>query len=298
MVAIETRPASAATRGGAGTFDPLSTSLLGSRTMTPWQAAILGVIQGLSEFLPISSSAHLALSHWLFGWGDPSENVPFDVALHLGTLLAVLLYFRQDLLGLARGSLDAVRQRRDTPELRQVSYLILASMPAVLLGLVFKDTFDRMHDWPPLMAATLAGVGLLLFAIDRHQPGQKTAVTTSSSLVIGALQATALVPGVSRSGITIVGGLLCGLTRPAAARFSFLLSIPAILGAVVLNAKHITQGDPAVLFSGMAAAAVSGYLAIGFLLRHIGRTGFAPYAVYRIALAAFILFLWLTRTSS
>lgn len=298
MVAIETRPASAATRNFGAAFDPVSASLLGSRTMTPWQAAILGAIQGLSEFLPISSSAHLALSHWLFGWGDPAENVPFDVALHLGTLIAVLLYFRNDLLMLTRGSLTAFRERRDTPELRQVSYLILASVPAILLGLGFKHLFERMHDWPPLMAATLAGVGLLLFAIDRRKPGHKTVVTTGSSLVIGVLQATALVPGVSRSGITMLGGLLCGLTRPAAARFSFLLSIPAILGAVVLNAKQITHGDPAVTLAGMAAAAVSGYLAIGFLLRHIGRTGFAPYAIYRILLAAFILFLWLTRTSS
>ena len=266
--------------------------------MTPLQAAILGVIQGLSEFLPISSSAHLALSHWLFGWGDPADNVPFDVALHLGTLIAVLLYFRKDLLDLVRGSFDAVRERRDTPELRLASYLVLASIPAIVLGLAFKDVFERMHDWPPLMAATLAGVGLVLFAVDRRPQGHKTAVTTSSSLVIGTLQAAALVPGVSRSGITIVGGLLCGLTRPAAARFSFLLSIPAILGAVVLNAKHIVHGDPAVVLSGMVAAAVSGYLAIGFLLRHIGRTGFAPYAIYRIALAAFILVWWLTQTSS
>jgi undecaprenyl-diphosphatase len=318
MVAIETRPASAATRGratggaavaslsgwtlgatpGAASFDPVSAALLGSRTMTPMQAAILGVIQGLSEFLPISSSAHLALSHWLFGWGDPADNVPFDVALHLGTLLAVLLYFRKDLLEIVRGSFAAVRGRRDTPELRLALYLVLASLPAIVLGLAFKDTFERMHDWPPLMAATLAGVGLVLFAVDRRPAGDRTVVTTGSSLVIGTLQAAALVPGVSRSGITIVGGLLCGLTRPAAARFSFLLSIPAILGAVVLNAKHIVDGDPAVVLSGMVAAAVSGYLAIGFLLRHIGRTGFAPYAIYRIALAAFILFWWLTRTST
>jgi undecaprenyl-diphosphatase len=298
MVAIETRPASAATRGFGREFDPLSISLLGSRTMTPWQAAILGVIQGVSEFLPISSSAHLALSHWLFGWGDPSENVPFDVALHLGTLIAVVLYFRNDLLALTRGSLSAIGERRDTPELRQVSYLILATVPAILVGFGFKHQFERMHDWPPLMAATLAGVGLLLFAIDRRPQGHKTVVTTGSSLVIGTLQAAALVPGVSRSGITMVGGLLCGLTRPAAARFSFLLSIPAILGAVVLDAKQITHGDPVVTLSGMVAAAISGYLAIGFLLRHIGRSGFAPYAIYRIALAAFILYLWLTRTSS
>jgi undecaprenyl-diphosphatase len=210
----------------------------------------------------------------------------------------VVLYFRNDLLELARGSLASIRERRDTPELRQVSYLVIATIPAIVLGLLFKHQFERMHDWPPLMAATLAGVGLFLFAIDRRPQGHKTAVTTSSSIVIGALQSAALVPGVSRSGITIVGGLLTGLTRPAAARFSFLLSIPAILGAVVLNAKHIVHGDPAVVLAGMVAAAVSGYLAIGFLLRHIGKTGFAPYAIYRILLAAFILFWWLTQTSS
>jgi undecaprenyl-diphosphatase len=266
--------------------------------MTPWQAAILGVIQGLSEFLPISSSAHLALSHWLFGWGDPADNVPFDVALHLGTLIAVFAYFRNDLLALARGSLAGLAGRRMTPELKQVLVLGLATLPAMALGLAFKGLFERMHDWPPLMAATLAGVGLLLFAVDRRVAGERTEVGPGSGAVIGVLQAGALVPGVSRSGITILGGLLCGLTRSAAARFSFLLSIPAILGAVVLSAKHIAEGPPAITLAGMGAAAVSGYLAIGFLLRHIGRTGFAPYAVYRIALAALILFLWLTRMPS
>jgi undecaprenyl-diphosphatase len=266
--------------------------------MTPIQAAILGVIQGVSEFLPISSSAHLALAHMLFGWGDPADNVPFDVALHLGTLIAVLVYFRNDLLALARGSLAALTQRRMTSELKQVLFLGIATVPAVVLGLLFKDKFERMHDWAPLMAATLAGVGLILFAVDRRPAGDRTEPTAGSSLVIGALQSAALVPGVSRSGITIVGGLLTGLTRPAAARFSFLLSIPAILGAVVLNAKHIVHGEPAVVVSGMIAAAISGFLAIGFLLRHIGRTGFAPYAIYRIALAAFILFWWLTQKAS
>ena len=266
--------------------------------MTPWQAAILGVIQGLSEFLPISSSAHLALSHWLFGWGDPEANVWFDVSLHLGTLIAVFAYFRNDLLTLARGSFAGITDRRMTPELRQVLVLALATVPAMAIGLAFKDLFERMHDWPPLMAATLAGVGLLMFAVDRRVQGARTAVTPGAGALIGTLQAGALVPGVSRSGITIVGGLLCGLTRTAAARFSFLLSIPAILGAVVLHARHITQGPPGVVAAGMIASAVSGYLAIGFLLHHVGRTGFAPYAIYRIGLAAVILFVWLTRTSS
>jgi len=266
--------------------------------MTPWQAAILGVIQGVSEFLPISSSAHLALAHWLFGWGNPSSDVPFDVALHLGTLLAVLAYFRSDLLALARGTVKAAAERRATPEFTQVLVLALATLPAVVLGLLFKDKFERMHDWPPLMAATLAGVGLLMFAVDRRPQGSRTEPGMGRGIGIGVAQATALVPGVSRSGITMIAGLLSGLTRQAAARFSFLLSLPAILGAVVLNAKDIVHGDPAVIASGMVAAAISGYLAIGFLLRHVTKTGFLPYALYRIALAAVVLAFWFTQTAS
>jgi undecaprenyl-diphosphatase len=264
--------------------------------MTWWQAAILGVIQGLSEFLPISSSAHLALAHWLTGWSDPAENVPFDVALHLGTLVAVLAYFRSDFLELARGSLTAVSGRRVTPELRRTGILVLATLPAIVLGLLFKDRFEAMHDWPPLMAATLAGVGLLLFAADRRPTGTKEEPGAGGGFLVGVAQSLALVPGVSRSGITMVAGLWLGLTRPAAARFSFLLGTPAILGAVVLNAKEILAGPPLVMAAGMIASAVSGYLAIGFLLRHVTRAGFTPFALYRIALAALVLGIWFTQS--
>ncbi len=265
--------------------------------MTPWQAAILGVIQGLSEFLPISSSAHLALAHWLFGWGDPSQDVPFDVALHLGTLLAVLLYFRRDWVELARGSVSGLLERRATPELARLGILALASIPAAVLGLLFKERFEALHDWPPVIAATLAGVGLLLFAIDRRAPGTGEEPGAGRGFLIGVAQALSLVPGVSRSGITMVAGLALGLSRPAAARFSFLLSTPAILGAVLLHAEEIAKGPPAVLLAGMAAAAVSGYLAIDLLLRYVSRNGFAPFAVYRIALAAVVLGLWFVRAA-
>jgi undecaprenyl-diphosphatase len=263
--------------------------------MTPWQAAILGVIQGLSEFLPISSSAHLALTHWLTGWGDPSHNVPFDVALHLGTLVAVLTYFRSDWVELARGTLQAVARRSPTPEAKRLGILGLATLPAVVLGLLFKERFEAMHDWPPLMAATLAGVGLLLFALDRRPAGTRVEPGPGRGFLIGVAQALALVPGVSRSGITMAAGLGLGMSRQAAARFSFLLSTPAILGAAVLNARHIAAGDPVVLACGLVAAAVSGYLAIGFLLRHLTRVGFLPYALYRIVLAVVVLALWVTR---
>jgi len=263
--------------------------------MTPWQAAILGVIQGLSEFLPISSSAHLALAHWLTGWGDPAHDLPFDVALHLGTLVAVLAYFRRDWIELTSGAFRGAVERRATPELRRVLILVLATIPAVVVGLLGKDRFAAMHDWPPIMAATLAGVGLLLYTLDRRAVGSKTEPTAREGFLIGVAQATALVPGVSRSGITMAAGLGLGLTRESAARFSFLLSTPAILGAAVLHAKDIAGGDPVVLASGLVAAAVSGYLAIGFLLRHLGRVGFMPYAIYRIALAVVILGIWFTR---
>jgi len=265
--------------------------------MTPWQAAILGLVQGLSEFLPVSSSAHLALAHWLTGWGDPAHDIPFDVALHLGTLVAVLAYFRRDWLDLVRGSLTGVRGRRVTPELKRVGILVLATVPAVIVGLLGKDRFAAMHDWPPLMAATLAGVGLLLFALDRRTAGTTTEPGVGAGLLIGVAQATALVPGVSRSGITMAAGLGLGLSRAAAARFSFLLSTPAILGAAVLNAKDIAGGDPTVLAVGLVAAAASGYFAIGFLLRHLNRVGFLPYAVYRILLAAVVLFIWFVRSA-
>jgi undecaprenyl-diphosphatase len=156
-----------------------------------------------------------------------------------------------------------------------------------------------MHDWPPLMAATLAGVGLVLFAVDRRPQGHKTAVTTGSSLVIGTLQAAALVPGVSRSGITIVGGLLCGLTRPAAARFSFLLSIPRDPGRRRAQREahraRRSRGRVSPAWSRPPSRATSRSASC---CATSGATGFAPYAIYRIALAAFILFWWLTRTST
>ncbi len=293
MVASDTVPAAEATF-----VDPPSSFRLAFGVMTPWQAAILGVIQGLSEFLPISSSAHLALAHWLTGWGNPAHNVPFDVALHLGTLVAVLAYFRQDWIELARGSIDGAVRRVVTPELRRLGVLVLATVPAAVLGLAFKDRFEAMHDWPPLMAATLAGVGLLLFTLDRRPVGHAAEPGAGRGFLIGIAQATALVPGVSRSGITMAAGLGLGLSRTAAARFSFLLSTPAILGAAALHAREMAAGDPVVLASGMIAAAVSGYLAIGFLLRHLARVGFLPYALYRIALAVVVLGLWITRSTA
>ncbi len=266
--------------------------------MTPVQAAILGILQGISEFLPISSSAHLALAHWWFGWGDPEANVPFDVALHLGTLVAVVAYFRHELLGLARGTLRSLPERRATPEAKAVGVLALAVVPAAALGIPFKHVFERMHDWPPLIAAMLAGVGLLLFAVDRRARGDRNEPGPGRGLLIGVAQSAALVPGVSRSGASILMARAVGLSRAGAVRFSFLLAIPTILGAVVLEGRHIAHIEPDVVLTGLVTSAVAGYLAIGFLMRHIRHTGFWPYAIYRIVLAAVVLVLWATKSGA
>jgi undecaprenyl-diphosphatase len=209
----------------------------------------------------------------------------------------VLVYFRGDWLPLFRGAAATATGRGWNDDAKRLAILALASVPAAALGLAFKHRFEAMHDWPPLMAATLAGVGLLLFAIDRAKPGTREEPGVWRGLVIGAAQALALVPGVSRSGITMFAGLTVGLSRQAAARFSFLLSTPAIVGATLLDLKQIAAGDPLVVGAGILASAISGYFAIGVLLRHVTRAGFTPYAVYRILLAAVILAIWLTRSN-
>jgi hypothetical protein len=158
-------------------------------------------------------------------------------------------------------------------------------VPAAALGIPFKHFFERLHDSQPLIATMLAGVGLLLFAVDRRAKGEGKQPGPGGALLIGVAQSTALIPGVSRSGASIIGGRLVGLSRAAAVRFSFLLSIPTILGAVVIEGRHIAHVETSLVLTGLVCAAVSGYAAIGFLLKHVPRTGLWPYAIYRILLA-------------
>jgi len=262
-----------------------------------WQALCLALVQGLTEFLPISSSAHLILPSLLLGW--PDQGLAFDVAVHLGTLTAVVWYFRRDLLALAFGSLRGLAARRATDELQEVTYLAIASVPAVLAGLLLSDLMDSLRSLPVIAATTLLFALLLGYADRRVTPQAAPQLRRwSTALLIGLAQALALVPGTSRSGITITAGLLLGLSRPAAARFSFLMSIPIIAGAALLQVLDLLASPidtPWPLLGGATLiAALSAYSCIALFLKLIERVGMLPFVVYRLALGLVLVYVGLT----
>lgn len=259
--------------------------------LSPLQAALLGALQGLTEFLPISSSAHLYIVPEMLGWRY--QGLAFDVALHWGTLLALVVAFWRDWLDLARGALrpDAEGTRARGTLLR----LAVASIPAAAAGLLLEDAATRYLRSPVLQAGTLFVFGLLLWLADRR-PGRAAAPGAGglpgwgTSLAVGLAQALALVPGVSRSGVTMTAGRAAGLDRVAAARFSFLLATPITFGAGLLELRHLSNDLPAAtLAAGVVSAAVVGLLAIRGLLRWLARAGFAAFFAYRAALAVLIL---------
>jgi undecaprenyl-diphosphatase len=265
--------------------------------LTPLQAFILGAVQGITELLPISSSAHLYLVPTLLGWRY--EGVAFDVALHAGTLVALIGAFLDDWLGMARdaGSADPAR-RRDARMLFGV--LVLGTIPALVAGKLLDDVVDQLRS-VPLQAATLSVFGVLLWAADRFSPRADTVRIPSwrTALGIGLAQCLALVPGVSRSGITMTAGRVAGLSRVSAARFSFLLSTPITLAAVAY--KMLKDADQllgqlplSTLLIGMVSSALFSFIAIRFMLGLLRRTGFGVFAVYRVALAAGLL-MWAAR---
>ncbi|MBI5191282.1 MAG: undecaprenyl-diphosphatase UppP [Nitrospirae bacterium] len=263
-------------------------------------AAILGLVQGLTEFLPISSTAHLVLFPWAFGWDDPLlSSLTFDVALHMGTLVAVLIYFRNDWLRLISAFFRSVRTRSLAGTDERLVWLILAAtLPAGVLGLMFEDYVETTLRSPAVIACTLAGVAVLMMLAERAATGERrpiSGMTLPHALVIGFAQACALIPGVSRSGATITAGLWQGYTRDDAARFSFLLSTPVIAGACVFKLDDVLAGLPAgegaAFAVGMLCSAVSGYMAIAFLINYLKRHPLNVFAYYRFALAAVILVL-------
>lgn len=264
--------------------------MLASGAMTTVQAAVLGAVQGLTEFLPISSSAHLYVVPTLLEW--PYAGVAFDVALHWGTLLALLLAFWRDWFELARASVSGDPDaRRDA--LQTWLKLILASVPAAALGLWLSDRADGWVRSLPLQAALLFLFGFLLWWVDRVRPAVRDEKIPGwrTCLFIGAAQALALVPGVSRSGITITAGRWVGLTRVSAARFSFLLATPITLGAGLVELRHLNHSvSPVTLGIGILSAAVVGLLAIHGLIRWLGRAGLGVFFAYRAALALAIIF--------
>ena len=264
------------------------------------EAIILGILQGLTEFLPISSTGHLILAEWAFGWkGELMDNLAFDVALHAGTLFAVLWYFRRDWLQLGGAVLKVMRGKAQAYEARLVWYLVLATVPAVIVGMRYDDVVENAFRNPLLVAAALAAGSLVMWLADRFSSRSRSlaSMTLGHALLVGVAQAAALVPGVSRSGATISAALAVGYKREDAARFSFLLSTPIIAGAGLFKLRHITfQGHAAWgCILGTLSAAVVGYLAIRFLIRYLERHSLDLFVWYRVGLAGAAVVLWLAR---
>jgi undecaprenyl-diphosphatase len=260
--------------------------------VTVFQAIVMGVVQGLAEFLPISSSAHLALTPYFLGWEDP--GLAFDVALHLGTLFALLWYFRTDWVALIGSAWSIARNRRiETFNERRVLYLVIATIPGAIAGLLLNDLAETTLRAPALIATTLIVMGLLLWLVDRSASRERKEedIRLRDAFLLGCAQMFALIPGVSRSGSTITAGRALGLDRIAAARFSFLMSMPITTAAVVLKMPEALrdQGLSMPLIAGVLAAAVSSWLAITVLIRFVGRNSFGIFAAYRVLLGAVVL---------
>ena len=264
------------------------------------QALVMGLVQGLTEFLPISSSGHLILVPWLFGWDDPFlTSLAFSVMLHVGTLAALLVYFARDWVTLVRAGIASLWERRigDDPARKLAWVLVAATAPAGLVGAVLGDAIEAGARRPALVALALVAGAAVLWYADRVGTKRRgvDALRYPEALGIGIAQAIALVPGVSRSGITISAGLLLGLEREAAARFSFLLATPTIAGAGLFEVYRLSAAgsgptpDGAVLVAGVAGALVTGLLAIHGLLGWMRRRGVGIFVAYRVAVAALLV---------
>jgi undecaprenyl-diphosphatase len=262
------------------------------------QAIVLGAIQGLGEFLPISSSAHLILAPWLFGWDDP--GLAFDVALHFGTLIAVLLYFGMDWLAIAMTAFgQSATSYSGTNYPRNFLWLlVLATIPGALIGYCLEHQAETIFRNPLLIALTLSVVGFVLFWADRRLRSRKDLkrISWGDGALIGLAQALAIIPGVSRSGATISSALLLGIDRVSAARFSFLLSTPIIFGATVLKLKSfLAAGVGQAEILGIFTAALTGYCAIAGLIKFVSTVSYKIFFWYRLALALVIVAVWVLR---
>jgi undecaprenyl-diphosphatase len=268
------------------------------------QAIVLGIVQGLTEFLPVSSSGHLIVVPALFGWDDPFiESLAFSVMLHVATLLALLIYFRADWLRLIPAGLATLRDRsfQGDPD-RKLAWLLAAStVPAVIVGITLNDVIETTFREPRLVAITLVVGGAILWVADRlgSRQWEMGSLTFPNAIAIGVAQALALVPGVSRSGISISAGLFAGLNRESAARYAFLMATPITAGAGIWELRKIVSGEAGVdvpivpLLAGMAAALVAGLLAIAATLRYLRSNGVGIFVAYRLAFAGLVVAAWL-----
>jgi undecaprenyl-diphosphatase len=262
--------------------------------MTELQVIILAIVQGLTEFLPISSSGHLVLVPIFFGWTD--QGLAFDVAVHFGSLIAVMLFFRKDILALLRGSVQVLGANVATTEARMALGIALGTIPAALAGLMFVDWIEANLRSPAVIVFTLSGYAILMVLADRlgRRNRDISGIRIKDAVLIGVAQALALVPGTSRSGVTITAAMALGFERQDAARFSFLLAVPVILLASVYSFIGLLRTEATVpwgqLAIGVVVSAIVAYLSIEFFMRFVSRIGLLPFAIYRMILAAVILY--------
>ncbi|TAK21515.1 MAG: undecaprenyl-diphosphate phosphatase [Chloroflexota bacterium] len=262
-------------------------------------AILLGIVQGITEFLPISSTAHLALVPWLVGWDSPLlSSLTFDVALHMGTLAAVIVYFRNDWISLARGILSG-RAREQTWFVN----VIVGCLPAVVAGIALNSCVETTLRSPLVIAAMLVLFSGVMYAAERRRGELRDRVTMADAIVIGLGQAIAIVPGVSRSGATISAGLFRGIDRASAARFSFLMSTPIVAGAglkklIDARGASFTADDALLMTAGALSAAIAGWLCVSWLLRFLARATMNVFVVYRISLAALIVIVEIGRAGA
>lgn len=262
--------------------------------MTIFQAIVFGAVQGLTEFLPISSTAHLILLPWFMGWPDP--GLAFDVALHLGTLVALLIYFRADWIALSSSALGIVRGRTQSPDARMAMMIVAATIPGAAAGALFEHKVEDTLRNPALIGVMLIVMALVLVVaemVGRRKKGMDD-ISWTEAMTVGVAQAFAIVPGVSRSGSTITAGLFAGLKRDAAARFSFYLSAPIIAGAVGKKMIDILQSGLGLeqmmpIVAGIVSSGIIGYLAIAFLMRYLQTHNTFLFIFYRIALGIVVL---------
>jgi undecaprenyl-diphosphatase len=259
-------------------------------------ASVLGALQGFAEVLPISSSAHLILVPWLLKW--PESGLTFDVALHLGTFIAIAAYFYRDIIQMVKSAGEAIATRSlDTPSKKLPFLIVAATVPAAVVGKLFEHQIEEFFRSSPLMIAScLAGFGIVLGVIDNVGRKQREVsdVTAPSAMIVGIFQCLALIPGVSRSGITITAGLMLGFTREASARFSFLMSLPIVAGAALLKSLHLIRtgipaGEGLPMLVGILVSAITGYISVAFLLRFVQNRSLSPFVWYRVLAAGVVI---------
>ena len=255
--------------------------------MPIYQALILGIIQGLTELLPLSSSAHLTIIPWIFNWGSIDY---FDVALHFGTLLAIVIYFFKDWLELIKGGFLYVTKKEKTVQGRMFWYIVLATIPGGAIGFLLDHYCSGVLNRPIIIAIALIVMGIVLYIVDKKSKSTVDfeQMTLKQTFIIGLSQALAFIPGVSRSGVTITTARAMGVKREAAARYSFLLSTPIVFGATLLKFREFQFTDPAFIV-GVLSSFVVGLIVIKFLLKYLQKGSFKGFAIYRVVFGIVIL---------